>query len=288
MRPTRCRVQLLAPLRLLFSDEKFFRRNRLAMLAWSIKVVGVVLAIAVGTSIFLDSRRAQAEDAALAEAAGIAQGYARHLFRSLEAVDQLTLLVKQGWEMSGGAFSLKNLSPPQRLLKDAGFFVSVIDANGELVTSTIPDPRQVNVSEQPYFAAQRQRAEDFLYIGTAHPGRFTGGPVVPFTRKATNADGEFQGIVLVSVSPVYFFPDARLRRPGAGRARPAPRTRPLLRAATGCARNRRPRLPRSRADLVHRFLRDRSAVVAQIAAGKGPGHLPGRLDRHQHLSEGRQ
>ncbi|WP_192804926.1 bifunctional diguanylate cyclase/phosphodiesterase [Noviherbaspirillum aerium] len=192
-----------ARLKDVFGDLRFVKRKRGLLLFWPIK--SCILAVIGWTMLFgyLEREQARMELNAVNEAGILGRAYANHLFRALEAVDQLTLYVKYGWETSNGNFLPGNFRHPRLQSVESGFYISLIDRDGNLLTSTIPSAARVNIAEEPYFRAH-QETSDLFYIGTARVGNFSGTPVVPFSRRLSGEDGSFKGIVLVSVTPDYF------------------------------------------------------------------------------------
>ncbi|WP_420475589.1 bifunctional diguanylate cyclase/phosphodiesterase [Noviherbaspirillum sp. ST9] len=189
--------------RSLLGDWQFLKKNLGLLLFWPLK--SIILGL-IGWHFLvthLDAEKIDAEQAALREAETLSRAYAQHLFRALEAVDQITLYVKSGWELGGNSFKLEKMGGTGLFTERAGFYVSIIDADGNLRTSTIPEAHRVNISTEPYFQVHLDRSNEF-YIGTARIGNFSRTPVVPFSRRLEDANGSFQGIVLVSVVPDYF------------------------------------------------------------------------------------
>jgi len=151
----------------------------------------------------LAREKSQAEQEALRDAEILARAYGTHLFRALEAVDQITRYVKYGWEATGGEFTLEQMGQQGLFGRHSGFYISLIDERGNLISSTIPGAQRVNIVDEPYFTVHRQAGNAF-HIGVARIGNFSQTPVVPFSRRLTDAQGRFRGIVLVSVIPEYF------------------------------------------------------------------------------------
>lgn len=182
----------------------FVRANLPRVGLWIAAAAVLIGLIWVVVGSYLQEQREQAERTAMGDAAVLARAHAKHLFRSLEAVDQLSLIVKHGWETSGGDLSLEYLPTPQFVDREVGFFISIIDERGNLVTSTIPEAGGINIVDEPYFKVHQENSDDFFYVGTARIGNFSQTPVVPFSRKILRSDGSFAGIVLLSVDPEHF------------------------------------------------------------------------------------
>jgi diguanylate cyclase len=186
-----------------FGDRHFLRRNVKIVLFWLVKAL---LMTAIGWYFLLahlDDKLRYAEASTLQEAEAISRSFSRHLYRALEAVDHISLYVKNGWELTGGNFRLDLMGKVGPFTKEAGFFVTIVDTNGRLVTSTIPKAQRTSVANEAFFTVHKTEP-DLFYIGTARIGVFSGTPVVPFTRRLDDINGNFAGVVLVSVAPEYF------------------------------------------------------------------------------------
>jgi diguanylate cyclase (GGDEF)-like protein len=75
------------------------------------------------------------------------------------------------------------------------------------LTSTIPNAQRASVAHQPYFNVQKNATADSLYIGPPSISPLRPRYIVPFSRRLTNPDGSFAGIVMVTAEPDYFVAD---------------------------------------------------------------------------------
>ena len=62
----------------------------------------------------------------------------------------------------------------------------------------------INVADRDYFKHQLTSASDELWIGVPIQSRVSGLWVLPFTRRITNPDGSFGGVLTMSVNPEVF------------------------------------------------------------------------------------
>ncbi|GIZ50068.1 bifunctional diguanylate cyclase/phosphodiesterase [Noviherbaspirillum aridicola] len=182
---------------------RVFREHFLTILLWPLIALLIGLISWQWTLTSIREQRAAARDDALREAAIVARAYAEHLTRTLEAIDQIALHLKFSWETTGGALKLEGVSRAG-LLPKQGFFAAIVDDSGRLITSTTPPADATNVAKEDFFFGHAVALEDALFIGTPRVGVFTRRMVVPFSRRLINRDGEFDGVVLVSVVPEYF------------------------------------------------------------------------------------
>jgi diguanylate cyclase (GGDEF)-like protein len=152
----------------------------------------------------LQVERREIEANTMKQSAALARSYADQLERTVELIDQILLHVKYEWTLSHGKLSLENihaegLFPPASVLN-----VFIIDRNGKLLTSGLPGQSRFAMSDRHAFVVHKNASDDFLSIGPPVISRLSGKPVVHFSRRLIGADGNFDGIALVSVMPAYF------------------------------------------------------------------------------------
>ncbi len=90
--------------------------------------------------------------------------------------------------------------------RDADFgFINVLDAHGDVIAdSTSATPRRGNFRGRDYFLAQRHGSTDRLFIGEPFDrihGRWT---LIALSRRLSNQDGSFAGVVMGTVRLAYF------------------------------------------------------------------------------------
>jgi PAS domain S-box-containing protein len=80
--------------------------------------------------------------------------------------------------------------------------ISVVDAEGYLTYSTIPDWKRIHLGDREHFQVHRRRTADDLFISTPVLGRTSGLWSIQFTRPVIR-DGHFAGVIVVSVAAQY-------------------------------------------------------------------------------------
>jgi diguanylate cyclase (GGDEF)-like protein len=82
----------------------------------------------------------------------------------------------------------------------------VMDALGNVVMDSGGDmPRAGNFSDRPYFTVQRDNPHAGLYVSDPYLSRLRNGtPSIGLSRRLSNPDGSFAGIVLLAVNIAYF------------------------------------------------------------------------------------
>lgn len=180
----------------------FLRQSMRLVLLWPVLAL---LIAGTGWFFLLDGlekeRRVREENAARA-AAAIARGYADHLARTFQVVDQILQHVRFEWKLSEGRLRLEDRANPDLFPSTHVFNIGIVNSDGKLVTNTL-GVRQEDVSDRRYFLVHQAAEVDSFYIGAPAIGRTSGRTVVHFSRRMTDENGNFSGVVRASVAPEY-------------------------------------------------------------------------------------
>lgn len=84
--------------------------------------------------------------------------------------------------------------------------ILVLDAHGTIVIDSGSDvPRQGNFADRKYFTIHRDNPNVGTYVSDPYESRLrSGSPSIALTRRISNPDGSFGGIVLLAVNLEYF------------------------------------------------------------------------------------
>src|SRR5450830_1928165 len=83
--------------------------------------------------------------------------------------------------------------------------MAVLDDTGKVVTSSLPDARANTYDERLYFTVHRDQPEIGLYISPPITAKFDRNlQVVVLSKRLSNVDGSFAGIVVLALDLVYF------------------------------------------------------------------------------------
>lgn len=180
----------------------FARQSSRLVLLWP--VVSVLIAFAGWVSLLdtLERERRAYDRDALQDAANIARGYAEHLARTINLVDQILQHVRFEWTLSRRTLRLEDIGQSGLFPSTPVFNVGIVGPDGKLITNTLRVSGE-DVSDRLYFRFQQAQAVDGLYVGEAAKGRSTGRSVVHFSRRMTDGDGRFAGVVRAAVAPAY-------------------------------------------------------------------------------------
>jgi diguanylate cyclase (GGDEF)-like protein/PAS domain S-box-containing protein len=188
------------------SNKRLRRRERDVFVLQAL-FAGLMLSLVWVTAFHLISvERAGAERAMVESGRELVETYEAQMARSLGAIDQTLKIVKYAYELkSRQTFSLNELKEKGLLPPVFIFNVRVADDKGDIVASTRTNKRvwRENIAAQPYFAVHREHDTGKPFVGQAR--RIDSSEYeLPFSRRLNGPNGEFDGIVEVSVDPAYF------------------------------------------------------------------------------------
>jgi diguanylate cyclase (GGDEF)-like protein len=170
-----------------------------------VPVVGVlVLALVwIGVLTRLSTERGDVLRAAQTKADVLADALVQHTETTIHDVDVIALVVKLQFERDPESVNLA-------ALQDAGFFtsetaaqVSIVDATGRILQSTIPYAGGVYIADREHFTAHRSSDGPGLYIGKPVLGRVSGKWTIQLSRRLEKKGGAFAGVVVVSEDRRY-------------------------------------------------------------------------------------
>jgi diguanylate cyclase (GGDEF)-like protein len=154
----------------------------------------------VTTSIVVKVRHADAEHTAATSTRELLDTYEAQVVRALREIDQ-TLILVQFWPgRLAGRHTLADLKAAGLLPPDLLFDVSIVDRDGVIQESTRAI-HQPSVAGQDAF--RRQRDSDIFFVGQLPRGP-TGDAQLQFSRRLTDSNRAFDGVVMVSVDADYF------------------------------------------------------------------------------------
>jgi diguanylate cyclase (GGDEF)-like protein len=160
-----------------------------------------LLAVIWGTTVsVLKVRLTDAEHAAATSSRELLGTYEAQVVRALGQIDQTLNLVEFWPERHAGGHTLADLKHKGLLPPDLLFTVSIADRDG-LIQESTRAVGQPNIADQDAF--RRQRDSDVFYIGQLPRGP-TGEAKLQFSRRLSDSQGAFDGVVIVSIGADYF------------------------------------------------------------------------------------
>jgi len=144
--------------------------------------------------------RAAVTNAAVKSSRELADTYEAQVVRSLVSIDQTLKTVAYAYVVSGEA-AFADLQNRDMLPSAIVFRMTMTNQKGDVIASTRPAAPH-SVADRPFFLAQRHG--DRLFISRTVPDRETNAPEIIFSRRLSNAAGDFAGVVTLAVDPSYF------------------------------------------------------------------------------------
>ena len=164
----------------------------------------VTLLIWLGAFHYLDVEKIQTEQAARRIGSNLARAFEEQIIRSVRAIDQTLLVVRNAYANNPDTFDLKHWANANFNLNEFAFQVSMIDPNGRLMgTNLASDDAKVDLSDREHFKVHTQSKTDELFISKPVLGRVSGKMAIQLTRRILMPDGSFGGVVVVSLDPDY-------------------------------------------------------------------------------------
>jgi diguanylate cyclase (GGDEF)-like protein/PAS domain S-box-containing protein len=151
----------------------------------------------------IDRERDEAETGARDAARELVDTYEAQMARSLSAIDQTLKVLKYAVEQDGAWGAMNTLRRQGLLPPSMLFVVSVADRNGMVVASN-PAARPVDVSHESYFMLHRDADTGAPYVSQAIGDAARPDPHLHFTRRLSDDQGRFAGVVIIEVDPGYF------------------------------------------------------------------------------------
>ncbi len=175
-----------------------------ALFAWPLGCVVIIALIWSTVFTLVEKERVHAQATAEERAGFLASAYAQQVARSIEQMEQITLDLQYDWKASQGHINLERrlqhgLYPPT-----SSSYITLIDKHGISHSSTL-STKVLDLGDRDYFLFHKDDPSRALRIGeTLQKGRRSGRNVIRLSRRLDDAQGNFDGVVLISVDPVFF------------------------------------------------------------------------------------
>lgn len=192
------------------AQQLFLRRDAIVSrgILYGSVIIALVLVMLCGTVLY--QSRLDALERATDASRNVAIIAERDIERNFELYDLSLRAVVEGMSQP----DVMALSPR---LRDAVLFdraatakylgsMLVLDAQGNIIMDAASEnPRPGNFADRNYFTVQRDNPDVGLYVSDPYHSRLRNGALtVALSRRLSNADGSFAGIVMIAVNVEYF------------------------------------------------------------------------------------
>ncbi len=164
----------------------------------------VFAAVWLHTFRLIDDDHSKAIVGAESQIVNLARVSQEHAERIFYSVDQALRLVRSEYQEHPGRLNLRMMGVEGVFDKRTIRQVSLVDASGRLVQSSLSLRDRSNVSDRDYFKAQRSATSDTLFISIPKFEQAGGRWSIQLSRRLVGHDGEFSGVVVVALDPTYF------------------------------------------------------------------------------------
>jgi signal transduction histidine kinase len=137
----------------------------------------------------------------LANLTRVSQEHADRTFRS---ADQVIRFIQARYLEIGDRLDLAALSAQGVIDTEIFNQVGIIDAHGIYVLSNLPIKGRLDLSDREHFKVHVAADSGELFVSKPVLGRASGKWSVQLTRRISRANGDFAGVVVVSINPGYF------------------------------------------------------------------------------------
>jgi len=167
-------------------------------------VLGVLMLIWGGIALQLNQELRATERDAMEETSILANAFEDNVIRAIHSIDQVILFVRDSYARDPARFDLLSWARERPFLNDQTLQIALIDPHGMLVQSNLgPITAPVDLSDREHFRVHVNSKQDTLFISKPVMGRVSQRYSVQLTRKIIGLDGEFLGVVVISLDPFY-------------------------------------------------------------------------------------
>ncbi|WP_406853982.1 methyl-accepting chemotaxis protein [Alsobacter sp. KACC 23698] len=131
--------------------------------------------------------------------------FSENASRAIREVDKSLLVLRALYEDDPSDFMAAAYSKRSAQFDSMIFQMAIIGADGELRASNIPTTAPaVNLSDREHFLVHKNSADDKLFVSKPVLGRASGRWSIQLTRRITDRQGRFAGVIVASADPDHF------------------------------------------------------------------------------------
>ena len=173
------------------------RRNLLVVAAF---LAGTAAMWGAAFAYLAHLERAELRTAQL-ERQALARSTAEYQASSVRAIDLALVFLRHLWGQDRAGFDRAVRAQEELLKKEKVIQVAVVDRQGGLLYSRLPQHGSPNFADRDYFIHHSRASDDRLVVSEPVFGRVTQRWAIQFSRAVHDADGAFAGVIVMAVPP---------------------------------------------------------------------------------------
>ena len=131
----------------------------------------------------------------------LARSLAEYEASSVRTIDLSLIFLRQLWRQDRGMFERAVAENQAVLQKEKVIQVAVVDREGTILYSRLPQPGNLNFADRGYFIEHRDGTRDALLVSEPVFGRITKQWAIQFSRAIRDDAGAFIGMIVMAVPP---------------------------------------------------------------------------------------
>jgi len=165
----------------------------------------MIVIIWIGAGFHLYRFKTQLIESVRLNSANLARAFEEDVVHSLREVDWTILLLRTYYQRNTSAFDFAGLTRDLANADGRTFQYVIIGPDGVMRMSTAATTgATVNLADREHFQAHVKSKDDSLFVSKPVLGKVTGKWSIQLTRRLTNPDGSFGGVIVASVDPNRF------------------------------------------------------------------------------------
>jgi methyl-accepting chemotaxis protein len=167
--------------------------------------LAVILVIWLAAVFHLLTLKRQIYDSFRQNSANLARAFEQDVVHALREVDWRLRLLRTYYVRHDSSLDFADLIRELTRADGLAFQYVIIGPDGLMVMSSAATPGAVvNLQDREHFRVHRDSSEDRLFVSKPILGKVTGKWTIQLTRRMSNIDGSFGGVIVASVDPGHF------------------------------------------------------------------------------------
>ena len=179
------------------------RRHAVALARWvSLGSFGLMVCLWLAILLSTWSVRDASLGRAAAAASNLSAAFCEQVYHTMSTISAAMDLTAREIRADPTGFRLDRWSAELPALAPPTMFVSLIDANGKLISTTVkPGVSGIDMRDLDYVKVHFETANPGIYISQPVLGRVSGRMMIQASRRVDDADGHFLGVLVFALAP---------------------------------------------------------------------------------------